>query len=104
MHRKNLPVNNFRTHGDPQQESKTGMEDDRGRKRPTQTAYQIWASHSRAELLNSRGLCWDSGRVGKVPVLWEYIMEAKPFAPERGYRTACEDLGRDRERISAGVR
>ena len=34
--------------------------DGRGRK---QTAYQIWASHSRAELLNGRGLCWDSGRV-----------------------------------------
>ena len=34
--------------------------DGRGRR---QTAYQIWASHSRAELLNGRGLCWDSGRV-----------------------------------------
>ena len=34
--------------------------DGRGRR---QTAYQIWASHSRVELLNGRGLCWDSGRV-----------------------------------------
>lgn len=34
--------------------------DGRGRR---QTAYQIWASHSRAELLNGHDLCWDSGRV-----------------------------------------